>query len=222
MPDNKIQPEPEFIAAQLRKPSGDFAANVGEKMNLVNEALYDLTAETMQLQNNERLLEIGFGTGAFFKKLYGHADNLKVSGIDFSEEMVGMAEANNGKAIDTGTLNIKWGKSEDIPFPNSTFDKVFCNMVIYFWDQPDKHLREVHRVLKPEGMFYTGIRSRESMLVFPFVEHGFNLYEAEQWKGMLAENGFSVTNEKIAKDPKLDFEGDTLRLESRCIAASKK
>lgn len=221
MSENKDQPEQEFIAAQLRKPTGDFATKVGEKMNRVNEPLYDLTAKTMQLQDGEQLLEIGFGTGAFFKKLFGYAGDLKVSGIDFSNEMVEMAKANNGKAIDSGTLNIKWGRSENIPFPDSTFDKVFCNMVIYFWDQPDKHLREVHRVLKPGGMFYTGIRSRESMLVFPFVEHGFNLYEAEEWKGILTENGFSVTDEKIAKDPELDFEGDTLRLESRCIAACK-
>jgi len=222
MSESNKQPAPEFIAAQLRKPSGDFAGKVGEKMNRVNEALFDLTLETMQLQNNEQLLEIGFGTGAFFRKLFGYAENIKVSGIDFSDEMVEIAKANNKETIDSGALNIKWGQSEDIPFPDSTFDKVFCNMVIYFWDRPEKHLSEVYRVLKPGGKFYTGMRSRKSMQVFPFVEHGFNLYEAEEWKGMLAENGFTVTDEKIAKDPELDFEGNALCLESRCIVAFKR
>ena len=94
-------------------------------------------------------------------------------------------------------------------------------MVIYFWDQPRKHLAEVHRVLKPGGKFYTGIRSRDSMQVFPFVEYGFNLYGAEEWKDILAENGFTVTGEKVSMDPELNFEGNTLHLESRCIVACK-
>ncbi|NGP75854.1 class I SAM-dependent methyltransferase [Balneolaceae bacterium YR4-1] len=221
MTEQNNQTDPEFIAAQLKKPSGDFAEEVGMKMNRVNKPLFDLTVETMQLQGTERLLEIGFGTGAFFKDLFKYADDLKVSGIDFSEEMVKLAQSNNKKVIDEGLLNVKWGESDDLPFSDSTFDKVYCNMVVYFWDQPGKHLSEVHRVLKPGGKFYTGIRSRESMLVFPFVEFGFNLYAAEEWKEILSENGFIVTNEQVSLDPELDFEGNTLQLESHCIVAAK-
>lgn len=220
MPENNNRPGPEFIAAQLKKPSGDFAEEVGKKMNLVNKALFDLTAETMQPRRHERLLEIGFGTGAFFKELFRYADDLNVSGIDFSEDMVEIAKTNNRDAIDAGLLDIGWGQSDDLPFPDSTFEKVYCNMVVYFWDRPEKHLAEVHRVLKPGGKFYTGIRSRESMLVFPFVEHGFNLYTSEEWKELLAQNGFTVTDEKIALDPELNFEGNTLQLESHCIVAA--
>lgn len=219
--NNNDQPDPELMASQLRKPSGELAPKVGEKMNYVNEALFDLTLETMQLQSKEQVLEIGFGTGAFLNRMFDYTDNLSVSGIDFSEDMVEMAKANNKEAIRSGKLNITLGQSDDMPFPDSTFDKVFCNMVIYFWDKPEKHLSEVHRVLKPGGTFYTGIRSRESMLAFPFVEHGFNLYGAEQWKEILAENGFTVTGEKVAMDSELNVEGKTLRLESRCIVAQR-
>ena len=94
-------------------------------------------------------------------------------------------------------------------------------MVIYFWDQPDAHLGEVRRVLKPGGVFYTGFRTRESMQVFPFVEHGFNLYGIEEWKAILDRNGFSVIQTHTATDPAMDFEGNTLRLESCCIAAGR-
>lgn len=215
------QPDPKFMAKQLRKPSGEHAVEVGRKMNQVNEALFDLTLETMQLQEREQVLEIGFGTGSFMSRMFKEAEDLRVCGIDFSEEMVKMATVNNSEAIESGDLTISPGASDDIPYPDTVFDKVFCNMVIYFWDHPKTHLKEVHRVLKPGGKFYTGIRSRESMQVFPFVEHGFNLFGAEEWKSILTEHGFSVVNHRIRKDPELDVNQHKLHLESHCIVACK-
>ncbi|GAA5520107.1 class I SAM-dependent methyltransferase [Aliifodinibius salicampi] len=166
--------DPEFTAKQLRRPSGDFAMEVGQKMNQVNKPLYDLTFEVLELQENDHILEIGFGNGKFFKDLFSIKNKIQVKAIDFSEEMVEAAREENQEALSSGILDIKLGSSEAIPFPDQSFDKVFCNMVIYFWDQPEKHLKEVRRVLKPDGTFYTGIRTRESMRVFPFIEYGFN------------------------------------------------
>ena len=221
-PSTESKPDPEFIAQQLRKPSGDFAPEVGQKMDQVNEPLYDLTLDVMQPEDNDIILEIGFGTGKFFNKLFTHTNGLKVSGIDFSEAMIETAKKFNSDAISSGTLDVKLGNSDAIPFPDQTFDKVFCNMVIYFWDQPEKHLKEIQRVLKPGGTFFTGIRTRESMLVFPFVEYGFNLYSTEEWAEMLDQNGFSLIHTHNRLDPEIEVDGNKLRLESCCIVAEKK
>lgn len=40
--NNKPEPDPEFIAQQLRKPSGDFAGKISKTMDMVNRPLYDL------------------------------------------------------------------------------------------------------------------------------------------------------------------------------------
>lgn len=218
----EARPDPEFIAQQLRRPSGDFASKVGQKMNQVNEPLYDLTINVMQPDDSDMILEIGFGTGKFFNKLFSRADGLQVNGIDFSEAMVETAEKHNSDAISSGKLKIKQASSDALPFPDQSFDKVFCNMVIYFWDQPENHLKEIRRVLKPGGTFYTGIRTRESMLVFPFVEYGFNLYTTEEWEEVLGRNGFSLTGTHKRMDAELDFEDNKLRLESCCIVAERK
>jgi ubiquinone/menaquinone biosynthesis C-methylase UbiE len=220
-PSTESKPDPEFIAQQLRRPSGDFAPEIGQKMNQVNKLLYDLTIEVMELQKGDRILEIGFGNGKFFDELFANQSELKISGIDFSEAMVEAAKDYNREVITSGKLEIKAGSSAAIPFPDQTFDKVFCNMVIYFWDQPKEHLKEIRRVLKAGGTFYTGIRTRESMHVFPFVEYGFNLFSTEEWEEILDKNGFSLLNTHSRMDPEMDFEGNRLRLESCCIVAER-
>ena len=50
-------------------------------------------------------------------------------------------------------LQIVKGFGEDIPFPDESFDVVFCSNVIDHVTAPQKSLEEIRRVLKPEGKF---------------------------------------------------------------------
>lgn len=215
------EPGPKVIAQQLRKPTGEYAKRVGDNMDKVNEALYNLTLDAMEPQVGDRILEIGFGTGKFFEKMITREREVRVSGIDYSEEMVEIAKNNNLNSITSGKLNLQLGNSDAIPFPDASFDKVYCNMVIYFWDKPENHLKEIHRVLKPRGKFYTGIRSRKSMAPFPFVKFGFTLYKGVEWKNILKQNGFFPLETQKQLDPPIEFNGDQLQLESYCIVAMK-
>lgn len=217
----RSKPDPKFVARQLRKPSGKFADTIAAKMDKGNAPLFNLTLETMQLSEEESVLEIGFGSGTFFSKIFDKAPRLKVSGIDYSAEMVNKAKKSNQSAIEDNSLTLKMGNSDDMPFPSNTFDKVFCNMVVYFWDQPEIHLSEVHRVLKPNGRFYTGLRTKNSMLELPFVEHGFNLYEKDQWSELLRENGFRVRRIAQQLDPEMEIDDQKLQMKSVCIIAEK-
>lgn len=218
----KSRPGPEFVAQQLRKPSGEFAEKIGSKMNEANEPLYDLTADVMEVENDDRILEIGFGNGKFFDKLFVRSPELHITGIDYSEEMVAAAKKNNKEYMETGRLKILNGASNALPFSDNAFTKVFCNMVIYFWDNPQMHLREIYRVLETGGIFYTGFRTRESMLLFPFVKHGFTLYDTPEWSKILQQNGFSLLDVYKRSDPPIELEGKEVCLESCCIAAVKK
>lgn len=219
---NEPQPSPEFIAQQLRKPSGEAAAKVGDNMNTLNEPVFDLTLETMDIKDKERILEIGFGTGSFLHKLFSRSAGIMVDGIDYSQEMVDMAKRTNNKLVDAGSLNLQMGASDNLPYESDTFDKIFCNMVVYFWDEPEIHLKEVHRVLKPGGTFYTGIRTAESMRPFPFIDFGFNLFSINDWKEILNNNGFKVLETCKSKDPPIEQEEGILTLESVCVVAEKK
>lgn len=216
------QPDPRMIAAQLRKPSGEAAEGVGDKMDQVNEPLFDLTLTAMQPGAHERILEIGFGTGTYMSRLLVAAEGLEVHGIDYSPEMVTRASRCNADLVEVEALRLTTGPSDEMPFADGYFDKVFCNMVVYFWDQPEPHLHEIHRVLKPGGHFYIGMRTRDSMLQFPFVHYGFVLHEPQDWTGILEQNGFACREAGRQFDPVIEEEDGNIQLESVCIDAEKR
>ena len=84
-----------IVAKQLRRPNGFLAGRVGREMNKTNGFLYDFTIKEMQVADHEEILEIGFGNGIFFEKIFSAAKDVTISGLDFSPEMVKAAAANN-------------------------------------------------------------------------------------------------------------------------------
>ncbi len=218
---NNTPPPLDFIAAQLRKPSGSFAATIAQNMDKTNEPLFDLTLQSINVEGDQKLLEIGFGSGRFIHKLFSHWPTLEVTGVDYASEMVNMAASINDDLLKSGRLKLEEGSSDQLPFEDETFDVVFCNMVIYFWDNPEKHLGEVWRVLKPGGKFYTGFRTKQSMLQMPFVKYGFALYELDEWQAILEKNGFEVASTNSKVDPEMETNGRKIQLESVCVVAQK-
>ncbi|MEX0646798.1 MAG: class I SAM-dependent methyltransferase [Balneolaceae bacterium] len=216
------KPEPEFIAQQLRKPSGSFAGIIAGEMDKTNEPLCSLTLDTMQIEDHDALLEIGFGSGRFFEKLLSRGNNLQVFGLDYSEDMIELAKDYNHSLITSGKLKLHQGSSDNLPFADRSFNKVFCNNVIYFWDQPEAHLAEIYRVLKPNGIFYTGFRPKDSMLRFSFVKYDFRLYGTDEWSSVLQKNGFTDIRVINRPEKPTEIDGEYIQLESVCMAAEKK
>ena len=116
-----------IIAKQLRRPSGILAIKVGNEMNKSNNFLYDFTIKAMRLTDNESILEIGFGNGKFFDKILSAANNLKVSGLDFSPEMVKVATSNNPSTLNSGKLTLRLGSSDKFRFRIIVLTKCFAS-----------------------------------------------------------------------------------------------
>ena len=96
--------------------------------------------------SGKKVLDNGCGTGWFGKILQDKGAD--VIGIDISDTLLEKAS----KDIPT-----KKASSYKLPFDDQTFDYVISFMVIHILDNPIKALREVYRVLKPNGKFYVGI-----------------------------------------------------------------
>ncbi|GAB4220064.1 MAG: arsenite methyltransferase [Acidobacteriota bacterium] len=74
----------------------------------------------------------------------------KVYGLDMTDEMLALAEANRRKA---GLTNVEFlkGHIEDIPLPDRSVDVIVSNCVINLSADKDAVFREAFRVLKPGG-----------------------------------------------------------------------
>jgi len=92
-----------------------------------------------------KILESGCGTGrwmAFFERL-GH----RAFGVDDSSGPLRVARAHDRD------LRLVRGDALDCPFATASFDVVFSSYVAeHFEDGPQRLFREIHRMLKPDGL----------------------------------------------------------------------
>lgn len=209
------------MARQLRKPSGATGIQTGDMMNRSNACLYDHLLSVMQPANNSSLLEIGFGNGKTFGKILAAAKGLKISGIDHAPDMVNEAKQHNKEAIESGALSIYKGTSDQMPFPDNSFDKVYCINVIYFWNDPSGHLLEIKRVLRPGGFFYAVVRTVDTLNIMPFTRYGFNKFSDEKWKSLFEKEGFQISRIVPFSEPPFELDGMTFQFHAVCYIISK-
>ena len=96
-----------FFSKQARKPEGLFGRIV---MRVVfdrgNAFLNDFVDDLMSVQGDDRILEIGSGTGKLIHRMAKKIDTGRIEGIDFSGAMVSVARQRNrtGRHCITGWM----------------------------------------------------------------------------------------------------------------------
>jgi arsenite methyltransferase len=106
-----------------------------------------------QLNPGETVLDLGSGGGIdvlLSARRVGPTG--KAYGLDMTDEMLALAEANKRKA---GVSNVEFlkGEIENIPLPDNSVDVIISNCVINLSANKDRVLSEAFRVLKPGGRF---------------------------------------------------------------------
>jgi len=91
------------------------------------------------------VLEVGVGTG---KNLKYYPKGCSVIGIDISE---GMLEKARKRAEGLNNVTLLLMDAEHLEFPDNSFDYVITTFVLCSIPDPAKALKEMHRVLKPDG-----------------------------------------------------------------------
>lgn len=100
------------------------------------------------VQAGMRVLDVAAGTGAL--TLAAARAGAQVDAIDFSPVMVGRLRAHVAAAGLKGvTVNEMDGQA--LTFPDDTFDAAFSIFGLMFFPDRAKGMREMHRVLRPEG-----------------------------------------------------------------------
>lgn len=100
----------------------------------------------------ETILDVATGT-ADFAIAAMKIKPLKVTGIDISEGMLGIGRDKVAKNGWSQKIELIKADSEDLPFENASFDAAVVGFGVRNFENLEKGLTEILRVLKPGGFF---------------------------------------------------------------------
>jgi ubiquinone/menaquinone biosynthesis C-methylase UbiE len=117
--------------------------------------LYHQTATQVDL-SGKRVLEVGSGHGGGASYLTRTLGPASYTGMDLNPAAVALCR----RAHHVPGLEFMEGNSEDLPFPDESFDAVINIESSHTYPHLSRFLAEVARVLRPDGHFlYTDVRN---------------------------------------------------------------
>jgi ubiquinone/menaquinone biosynthesis C-methylase UbiE len=156
--------------------------------------LQDSAVATLELGPDDRLLDVGCGTGAAVRRAAQIVE--RAVGADLSPAMIARA-----RELASGLDNVEFveADSERLPFPDGAFTRVLCTTSFHHYPAPEQAVREMARVLSPRGRLVIGdaCADRRAARVFDAVlrlvqRSHVRMYRSEEMHGMLAGAGLAV------------------------------
>ena len=212
--------EIKMVAKQLRKPQGEFATEIGKKMNEGNLQINKYAIAELNTQPGETILEIGMGNGFFVKDIVSIDNSINYYGCDFSEDMINQASMLNEQFVKNGQVQFHLSNANKLPLENASINKVLTINTLYFWDDTTVVLNELKRVLKPAGEVVIAIRPKDAMETYPVTKYGFNTFSAKDLEDLLTKNGFTLQNTLEVEEKEMEFLDGTMKDEFVIVRAS--
>ena len=136
---------------QLRTEFNEWArAGKGESMEKGHRPVGEQAIARMRISPDARVLDVGCGSGWATRMLAEYAFNGRVTGIDISDEMISVARA---ASQSQPNVDFEIASAEQLPFNDHEFIQAFSMESLYYYRNIPKALKEIHRVLKPGGLF---------------------------------------------------------------------
>jgi ubiquinone/menaquinone biosynthesis C-methylase UbiE len=134
------------------KPTIEDAIEIGgiEILHPGGNKLTQRTAELCQLKKGMKVLDVSSGRGTqsiFYAKIF----EVDVTGLDISQDMVDTAKQRAKDTGLSGQVQFVLGDSQNLPFPDNTYDVVINECAVGIPDDSQKVLDEMLRVVKPNG-----------------------------------------------------------------------
>ncbi len=181
----------EFFSLQAGNPSGWFGRLVMARIfDRGNAKLNQFMKERLQVEQGQRILEIGCGTGRLLGQLAAAVGSGVVEGVELSETMASLARKVNREAVNAGRVVIHRGDFNEIALQGSAFDAVCSCNTIYFWPEPLATLRKIHSILKPGGKVVIAFEDASRLEAKPISREVFRFYSQDGLRELFAESPF--------------------------------
>lgn len=133
--------------------------------------------------STSNILDIGCGKG-FLVEAFEKQD-LKACGIDVSKYAL----------LGSKATTLILGSAESLPFKDDSFDLITCFEVIEHLEKPEKFVKEVKRILTPNGFLYLTTPSHRNQIARRDPTH-INIKPLSEWEKILRLHGFVIDHKK--------------------------
>jgi ubiquinone/menaquinone biosynthesis C-methylase UbiE len=179
----------EYLSNQCGNPHGWIGRIMIWAMNRANKAMYRGIVDELEIRDNLKILDVGFGNGYLATRIMKKG-KCYLEGIDISEDMVKKATANNRKYVEAGNMKFKLGDCCSMDYQDGSFDVVTTMNTIYFWEDTRKGMSEIYRVLKSGGVFYNAVLTKENLDSIFYTQSGFKKFTKEEYAEIGRDAGF--------------------------------
>ena len=124
----------------------------GEEMERHHISIAEQTIALMDLQEGDRVLDLGCGAGWATRMLAQRVGATgQVVGLDVSDEMIRRARAGSK---DFDNIMFVWGSAMEIPWQENYFTKVLSIESFYYYPDQERALAELFRVTAPNAQIF--------------------------------------------------------------------
>jgi len=144
----------EVYGRQVYEEQTGIRASFYKRLRKYEVNRYEVCLQLLPLKV-EKLLDAGCGGGCLAKAAAGRFS--EYHGVDLSPVL--LKQASDNLANIAGQNNISLSRcdlDQGLPFDNNCFDAVSCIGVLEHVMNPPNVIDEIHRVLKPDGVFVVG------------------------------------------------------------------
>lgn len=146
--------------------------------------------EIVEKTNPETILDIATGTGDLAISL-AKTSASKITGLDISEGMLSIGRKKIEKLNLSNKIAMVLADSEEIPFEDASFDVITVAFGVRNFENLDKGLSEIYRVLKKGGIFVVLETSIPTKTPY---KQGYKFYSTK----ILPTIGRVFSNDKVA------------------------
>lgn len=116
-----------------------------------------------QFQPEQKILELGCGNGAFWHENETRIpENSQIILSDISDGM--LRDAKRNLSIKHTLFTYEVIDCQHIPYPDHSFDRVIAGHLLFYCEDIPAVCQEIHRVLKPNGLFLASTYGAQHML----------------------------------------------------------